>query len=133
MAGVQCSLTYPKSGLNPFGIKWPYHEVHNYKCATINMLSLIQPTPNVDNEAEVDRILVQADILVPDSPPELLGAVGLSHFVLYMYIYMQGGWHRERGATEECGPEGTLARNLLCVFHVAMGMDIHVPVKCCHV
>ena len=39
---------------------------------------------NVDKEVEVDRILVQADILIPDSSPELLGAVGLPQYIRYM-------------------------------------------------
>ena len=48
---------------------------------------------NVVDEAEVDRILVQVDLLVPDSSPELLGAVGLWQFMLYV----QGGWYPKRG------------------------------------
>ena len=31
---------------------------------------------NVDNEAKMDRFLAQADIFVPGSSPEILGAVG---------------------------------------------------------
>ena len=40
---------------------------------------------NVGDEAEVDRILAQADIFVPDSSPVLLGAVRaeLPQFTLY--------------------------------------------------
>ena len=80
---------------------------------------------NVNNEAEVDCILVQADILVPESSPELLGAVGLPQFTLYA----QGGWHPAKGAMAECGSKGTLARGPLHVFYVAMGVDVN----CCQV
>ena len=76
---------------------------------------------NVSNEIEVGRILVQADILVPDSSPKLLGAVGLPQFTLYV----QRGWHPERGATAECELEGTLARDPLRVFHLATGVDVN--------
>ena len=40
---------------------------------------------NVDDEDEVDHILAQANKFVPDSAPELLGAVraGLPQFMLY--------------------------------------------------
>ena len=44
---------------------------------------------NVDDEDEVDRILVQADILVPDFSLEEMGTVGLPQFMLYA----QKGWH----------------------------------------
>ena len=82
---------------------------------------------NVDDEAELDRILAQVDIFVPDSSPELLGAVlaGRPQFTLYA----QRGKHPEQEATAECGSEGTLARGPLPVFHVAMGVDV----KRCHV
>ena len=76
---------------------------------------------NIDDKAEVDRILAQADILVPDSSPELLGAVGLPQFTLYAYRR----FHPESGATAECGSKMTLARGPLRVFHV--------PVKRRHV
>ena len=39
---------------------------------------------NVDDEVEVDQALLQADILVPDSLPQLLGAVGLPQYTLYV-------------------------------------------------
>ena len=46
------------------------------KCAKI---AIVTNDMNVDDEAEVDHILVQADdVLVPDTLPELLGAVGTS-------------------------------------------------------
>ena len=61
---------------------------------------------NIDNEAEVDLILEEAYILVPDSSPKLLGAVGLLQFTLYA----QRGLHPERGATAKCGLKETLAR-----------------------
>ena len=80
---------------------------------------------NIDDEVKVDHILAQADKLVPDSSPELLGAVGLPQFALYA----QKRWHPKRGVTAECGSEGTLSRGLLHVFHVALRVDA----KCCHV
>ena len=80
---------------------------------------------NVDNKAEMDHTLVQADIHVPDSPPELLGAVGFSQYMLHA----RRGWHPERGTTAKCGSEETLSRGPFHVFHVAMGVDV----KRCHV
>ena len=71
---------------------------------------------NINDEAEVDRILAQVDILVPGSSPELLGAVGLPQFTLYA----QRRFGPERGATAECGSKETLARGPLCVFHLAV-------------
>ena len=56
---------------------------------------------NID--VEVDRILVQADVLVPDYSPELLGVVKLPQYTLYV----RWGWHPERGALAECGSEET--------------------------
>ena len=76
---------------------------------------------NIDDEAEVDLILVKAYILVPDSSPKLLGAIGLQRFTLYA----QRGWHPERGGTAKSGLKETLARGPLCVFHMA--------VKRCHI
>ena len=80
---------------------------------------------NVDDEAKVDCILAQADILadilVPDSSPELLGAVRLPQFMLYAYRR----FHPESGALPSADQKGTLARGPLRVFHV--------PVKRCHV
>ena len=52
---------------------------------------------NIDDKAEGDRILAQADILVQDSSSELLGAVGLPEFMLYA----RRGFHPERGAMAE--------------------------------
>ena len=80
---------------------------------------------NVDNEVEVGLILAHTNILVPDYLTEVWGAVGLPKYTLYE----RRGWHRERGATAECGSEEILSRGLLHVVHVAMGVDI----KCCHV
>ena len=68
---------------------------------------------NVNDEAEVDCILAQADILVPDSLPNLLGAVGLSQCTLYM----QRGWSLARGATAKCRLEGTLPGAPPCLTH----------------
>ena len=55
---------------------------------------------NVDDEAEVDHTLAQANIFASDSPPELLGGdrVGLPQFMLYA----QRGWHLAK-----CEAEGT--------------------------
>ena len=73
---------------------------------------------NIDDKVKVDRILAQADILVPDSSPELLGAVGLSQYTLYA----QRGWHSERGLImAERQLEETFHKSL-CVFLVAMGV-----------
>ena len=60
---------------------------------------------NVDNKAKVDHILLQvgAGIHVPDSSPELLKAVGLPQFTLYV----QMGLHLERGAMDKCGSTWT--------------------------
>ena len=44
------------------------HNFNPTKCTTISKYSM-----NVDDEAEVDRILAQADILVPYASPELSG------------------------------------------------------------
>ena len=72
---------------------------------------------NVDNKAKVHCILVQADKLVQDSSPELLGAVGLPQFTLYA----QRGFHLKRGAMAECGSKETLARGPPTrVFRVAV-------------
>ena len=49
---------------------------------------------NVDDEAEVDCILAQADILIPDFSPEKLVAVGLPEFMLYT----QRGWQQRLSA-----------------------------------
>ena len=38
---------------------------------------------NVDDKVEVDCILEKADILIPDSSHELMGAVGI--YTIYMY------------------------------------------------
>ena len=65
-------------------------------------------------------IMAQDDILGPDSSPELLGAVSLPQFVLYA----QRGWQAERGALAKSRLKGTLARASLCVFCVAMGVDV---------
>ena len=81
---------------------------------------------NVDDEVEVDRILAQTNLLVPDSLTEVLGAVGLPQYTLYA----KRGWHPERGATAECGLEvEALSRGLFRVFHVAMSVNV----KRCHV
>ena len=80
---------------------------------------------NVDNEVEVDRILAQTNLLVPDSLTEVLGAVGLPQYTLYA----KRGWHPERGATVECGSEEPLSTGPLRVFQVAMGADV----KRCHI
>ena len=61
---------------------------------------------NADDEAKVDCIQAQADKLIQDSSPELLGAVGLPQFMLYA----QRGFHLKRGAMAECGLKETLAR-----------------------
>ena len=80
---------------------------------------------NVDDKVEVDCILEQADILLPDSSPELFRAVRLSPYMLHV----QGGWHPKRGAVAECRSKETLSRGPLHVVHVAIGMDV----KRCHV
>ena len=75
---------------------------------------------NVDSETEVNCILPQADILVPDSSPELLGAVGLPQYTLYV----QKGWHLERGAMAKWGLDETLSKGPLHVLYMAMGIDV---------
>ena len=75
---------------------------------------------NVDVETELEHILAQANILVQDFSPELLGAVGLRQFTLGA----RKGFHAEREATSECRSKETLAMGPLGVFHVA--------VKRCH-
>ena len=39
---------------------------------------------NIDDKAKLDHILVQANIFIPESPPEPLGAVRLAQFMLYV-------------------------------------------------
>ena len=39
---------------------------------------------NVNDEVEMARVVVQADILVPDSSTELLEVVGLPQYMLYV-------------------------------------------------
>ena len=80
---------------------------------------------NVDNEDKGGCILLQTDILVPDSLTEVLGTVGLLQYMLFA----KRGWHLKRGTVAECGSEETLYRGPLRVFHVAMGVDV----KRCHI
>ena len=69
---------------------------------------------NVDDKVKVDHILAQADVpvLIQDSSPELLGAVGLPQFTEYVRKERR---HPKRGTLAECGSEGTLARGPLRV------------------
>ena len=70
--------------------------------------------------------MAKANILVPDSSPELLSAVRTS--IIYA-VCKEGMTHRE-GSDDQVGSlEGTLARGPLPVCHVTMGVDV----KCCHV
>ena len=56
---------------------------------------------NVDDKVEVGRILEQTDSLT-----EVLGAIGLPQYMLYV----RRGWHPERGATAEYVSEEALSR-----------------------
>ena len=68
---------------------------------------------NVDDEDEVDCILAQADILVPDSSPEKMGTAGLPQFTLYA----QKGWHAPRqGNNSRVQTERDSCQGSLCVF-----------------
>ena len=69
----------------------------------------------------MDHILAQADLLIPDCSPELLGAVGLPQYM----PYEQRGWHIEKGPMAECRPEETFpCRGPLGVFQVIMVVDV---------
>ena len=80
---------------------------------------------NVDDEAEMDRILAHADIIISDSSPELLGAIRarLRQFPLHA----QRGWHS--GKQQLSANRRGLLTRVLPVFHMATRLDV----KCCHV
>ena len=70
---------------------------------------------HVDDEAEVDRIMVQADIFVPGSSSEFLGAVGTSTVDEEVYMSRRGGSPRGK-QQRSVDRGGTLARPPPCLF-----------------
>ena len=67
----------------------------------------------VKDEVELDRNLAQAEMLESGTSPELLGLLGPPHKT---QTHAQRVWHPMRGATADCGTEGTLARGPLPLF-----------------
>ena len=89
-------------------------QVHCYKYAII-----ITNGMNVDDKAKVDRILAQDDIIIPDSSPKLLGAVGLPQFMLYAQrgACREGSNRRVRSEGDSCqGSPPCLSRGYGCGY-----------------